>query len=135
MLTLKVIGSVLAGLGEAWEKGQISISDGHLASNYLRQRLLLWLVSAPLPRNSAQNVLACAPGGWHESSLLMLGVLLRRRGWPVAYQARMSPLPAWLLLWTRSSRLYWCWWVCSQRLAAAWRIGPGGSSRLSAARW
>ena len=31
------------------------------------------------------------PGEWHEGSLLMLGVLLRRRGWPVAYLGQNVP--------------------------------------------
>ncbi len=38
-------------------------------------------------------MLACGPGEWHEISLLMLGVLLRRRRWPVAYLGQAVPLP------------------------------------------
>ena len=90
-ITLNVIGLVLAELGEAWEAGSITVSDEHLASNYLRQRLLMWLVTGPPPRTANPIVLACAPGEWHEGSLLMLGVLLRRRGWPVAYLGQNVP--------------------------------------------
>ena len=36
-------------------------------------------------------MLACAPVEWHEGSLLMLGVLLRRRGWPVTYLGQEVP--------------------------------------------
>jgi DNA-binding transcriptional MerR regulator len=90
-ITLNIIGPVLAGLGEAWEAGRITVSDEHLASNYLRQRLLMWLVTGPPPRTTNPIVLACAPGEWHEGSLLMLGVLLRRRGWPVAYLGQNVP--------------------------------------------
>ena len=90
-ITLNVIGTLLAGLGEAWEQGRISVPDEHLASNYLRQRLLMWLVSGPPPRKTSPIVLACAPGEWHEGSLLMLGVLLRRQGWPVIYLGQNVP--------------------------------------------
>jgi DNA-binding transcriptional MerR regulator len=90
-ITLNIIGPVLAELGEAWEAGRITVSDEHLASNYLRQRLLMWLVTGPPPRTTNPIVLACAPGEWHEGSLLMLGVLLRRRGWPVAYLGQDVP--------------------------------------------
>jgi methanogenic corrinoid protein MtbC1 len=76
---------VLAGLSDAWASGRISVTEEHLASNYLRQRLLMWLVTGPPARQTNPIVLACAPGEWHEGSLLKLGVLLRRRGWPVAY--------------------------------------------------
>jgi DNA-binding transcriptional MerR regulator len=90
-ITLNVIGPVLAGLGDAWAEGRISVTDEHLASNYLRQRLLMWLVTGPPSRQTNPIVLACAPGEWHEGSLLMLGVLLRRRGWPVAYLGQDVP--------------------------------------------
>ncbi len=90
-ITLNVIGPVLAGLGDAWAEGRITVTDEHLASNYLRQRLLMWLVTGPPTRQANLIVLACAPGEWHEGSLLMLGVLLRRRGWPVAYLGQDVP--------------------------------------------
>ena len=90
-ITLNIIGPVLAELGEAWAGGRITVTDEHLASNYLRQRLLMWLVTGPPARQTKPIVLACAPGEWHEGSLLMLGVLLRRRGWPVAYLGQDVP--------------------------------------------
>lgn len=90
-LTLDVIGPVLSRIGEAWEHGQISVATEHLASHYLRHRLLMWMVTGPSPRPGNPLVLACAPGEWHEGSLLMLGVLLRRKGWPVAYLGQDMP--------------------------------------------
>jgi len=90
-ITLTIIGPMLAGLGEAWAEGRITVTDEHLASNYLRQRLLMWLVTGPPARQTRPIVLACAPGEWHEGSLLMLGVLLRRRGWPIIYLGQDVP--------------------------------------------
>jgi len=91
VMTLNIIGPVLNELGEAWAAGRITVTDEHLASNYLRQRLLMWLVTGPPARRTKPIVLACAPGEWHEGSLLMLAVLLRRRGWPVAYLGQDVP--------------------------------------------
>jgi DNA-binding transcriptional MerR regulator len=90
-ITLNIIGPVLAEIGEAWEKGRITVSDEHLASSYLRQRLIMWMVTGPPPRPTNPIVLACPPGEWHEGSLLMLGVLLRRQGWPVTYLGQNVP--------------------------------------------
>jgi MerR family transcriptional regulator, light-induced transcriptional regulator len=90
-LTLDVIGPVLNAIGEAWEQGRITVATEHLASNYLRHRLLMWMVTGPTPRSGNPIILACAPGEWHEGSLLMLGVLLRRQGWPVAYLGQNVP--------------------------------------------
>jgi len=91
-LTLDIIGPALNEIGEGWEQGRIAIATEHLASNYLRHRLLMCMVTGPTPRPVNPLVLACAPGEWHEGSLLMLGVLLRRQGWPVAYLGQNIPL-------------------------------------------
>jgi MerR family transcriptional regulator, light-induced transcriptional regulator len=90
-LTLNVIGPVLSKIGEGWEKGDISVATEHLASNYLRHRLLMWMVTGPRPRAVKSIILACSPGEFHEGGLLMLGVLLRRQGWPVAYLGQDVP--------------------------------------------
>jgi DNA-binding transcriptional MerR regulator/methanogenic corrinoid protein MtbC1 len=90
-LTLDVIGPALNQIGEAWEQGSLTVASEHLASNYLRHRLLMWMVTGPAPRSRKPIVLACGPEEWHEGSLLMLGVLLRRRGWPVAYLGQNVP--------------------------------------------
>jgi methanogenic corrinoid protein MtbC1 len=79
--------------GEGWEQGRVSVATEHLASNYLRHRLLMWMVTGPRPRDVNPIVLACVPQEFHEGSLLMLGVLLRRQGWPVAYLGQNVPFP------------------------------------------
>jgi len=92
-LTLHLISPLLNEIGQEWEEGRISVASEHLASNYLRQRLLMWMVSGPRPQSVDPVVLACAPGEWHDGSLLILGVLLRRQGWPVAYLGQNVPFP------------------------------------------
>jgi MerR family transcriptional regulator, light-induced transcriptional regulator len=92
-LILNVIGPTMAAIGDSWEKEQISVATEHLVTNYLRQRLLMWMVSGPPPQATQPVVLACAPNEWHEGSLLMLGALLRRQRWPVAYLGQAVPLP------------------------------------------
>jgi methanogenic corrinoid protein MtbC1 len=49
------------------------------------------MVTGPRPREVSPIVLACAPQEFHEGSLLMFGVLLRRQGWPVAYLGQNVP--------------------------------------------
>jgi DNA-binding transcriptional MerR regulator len=91
-LILNVVGPVLQSIGDDWQNGQVPIAEEHLASHYLRQRLIMWMETGPEPINANPIALACAPGEWHEGSLLMLGVLMRRRGWPVAYLGQNVPL-------------------------------------------
>jgi DNA-binding transcriptional MerR regulator len=92
-LIYHVISPAMAAIGTAWENNQISIATEHLATNYLRQRMLMWMVSGPPPLVIPPIVLACAPGEWHEGSLLMVGALLRRKRYPVAYLGQAVPLP------------------------------------------
>ena len=92
-LILNVIGPTFTRVGKAWEDGEISVATEHLATNYLRQRLLMWMVGGPPPRATSPIILACGPNEWHEGSLLIMGALLRRRRWPVAYLGQAVPLP------------------------------------------
>ncbi len=91
-LMLELIEPVLAEIGEGWAAQRISVATEHLATSYLRQRLTMWMVSGPPTLPLAPIVLACAPGEWHEGSLLMLGALLRRRRYPIAYLGQAVPL-------------------------------------------
>lgn len=92
-LILDMIQPTLSDIGQAWADGEVNVATEHLASNFLRHRLLLWLATGPQPRQVPPVVLACAPDEWHEGSLLMTGVLLRRQAWPVSYLGQAVPLP------------------------------------------
>lgn len=92
-LILSIISPTMAELGRAWEDKQISVATEHLATHYLRQRLVMWMMTGPPAYRVRPVVLACAPGEWHEGSLLILGVLLRRRRWPMVYLGQSTPLP------------------------------------------
>jgi MerR family transcriptional regulator, light-induced transcriptional regulator len=91
-MIFEIIAPSLVEIGEAWRAGRINVATEHLASAFLRQRLTMWLVTGPPTHPIRPIVLACAPDDWHEIGLLMLGVLLRRRRWPVAYLGQAVPL-------------------------------------------
>lgn len=92
-LILDVIQPSMAAIGQAWHDNLINIAVEHVATNYLRHRMLMWMVTGPQPRRVPPVILACAPDELHEGGLLMLGVILRRRGWPVTYLGQSMPLP------------------------------------------
>ena len=78
-------------LGERWELGTASVAQEHFASNVLRGRLL------GLARGWGRGfgplaVLACVPGERHDLGLLGFGLVLRGRGWRVAYLGADTPL-------------------------------------------
>ncbi len=88
-----VIFAMLDEVGREWQAGRMNIATEHLMTNFVRHRMLQWLHQGPPVNPGARPVvLACAPGELHEGSLIMLGVLLRRRRWPVAYVGQDVPL-------------------------------------------
>jgi DNA-binding transcriptional MerR regulator len=92
MLVFSMISPVMAEVGNLWEYNQINTATEHLATNFLRQRMLLWMLSSPPPRKVSPIIVACAPDEYHEGSILILGTLLRRRQWPVVYLGQAVPL-------------------------------------------
>jgi MerR family transcriptional regulator, light-induced transcriptional regulator len=90
---LHLIRPALAAIGDGWMRGDIAIGAEHYATSYLRQRLIHWLRTGPPLYQVPPTVLACAPGEYHEGSLMIFGALLRRRRWPIAYLGQSIPLP------------------------------------------
>jgi len=90
-IILKSVTPLLTRIGEGWQADDVSISGEHFATNYLRQKLLFWMLTGPPPITRQPVVLACAPGELHEGSLLVLGAILRRRRYAVAYLGQSVP--------------------------------------------
>src|SRR6185436_6122541 len=86
-----VVIPYLHELGERWEHGEVSIAQEHFASSVLRGRLL------GLARGWGRGlgpriVLATPPDEPHDLGLIAFGVLLRARGWRVAYLGADTPI-------------------------------------------
>jgi DNA-binding transcriptional MerR regulator len=92
-LVLDVVTPAFNAVGAAWVEGRINIATEHLATNYLRQHLLHWMMTGVQPYPGIRPILlVCAPDELHEGSLLISGVLLTRMRWPVAYLGQSVPL-------------------------------------------
>lgn len=91
-LILEVLAPTLAHIGHSWETEGLSIAVEHLATNFVRNRLMQWMLTSPPARSGKPIVMACGPGEWHEMSLLIMATLLRRRRWPIAYLGQSMPL-------------------------------------------
>jgi DNA-binding transcriptional MerR regulator len=85
-----VILPYLRELGERWERGEVSVSHEHFASNVVRGRL------SGLARGwdrgaGPRALLACTEGEEHDLPLLMLGLALRGQAWRVGYLGADTP--------------------------------------------
>jgi DNA-binding transcriptional MerR regulator len=90
-VVVDVVLPYLRELGARWERGEASVAQEHFASTFLRGRLL------GLARGWGLGVgplalLACPPGEQHELGLIAFGLILRARGWRIAYLGADTPL-------------------------------------------
>ena len=90
-LATRVVLPALEEVGERWERGEASVGQEHFATNVLRGRL------AGLARNWGAGagplaILACPPGELHDIGLLVFGLVLRARGWRIAYLGANTPI-------------------------------------------
>jgi DNA-binding transcriptional MerR regulator len=87
----EVLIPYLHDLGERWAAGAVTVAQEHFASNLVRARLLAlgqdWGAGG-----TSTTVLACLPGEDHDLGLVMLGLLLARRGWQVTFLGADTPL-------------------------------------------
>ena len=86
-----VIIPYLHELGERWESGEISVAQEHFVSAVLRGRLL------GLGRGWGRGfgpcaLLACLPGEQHDLGLISFGLVLRARGFRIAYLGGDTPV-------------------------------------------
>jgi methanogenic corrinoid protein MtbC1 len=89
---LRVFVPALGRIGDLWENGGLPVATEHLASGLIRDRLAVLMRAASPSPDAGLVVLTCAPGEHHEIGLLMLGVLLKRRGWRVLTLGANTPL-------------------------------------------
>jgi MerR family transcriptional regulator, light-induced transcriptional regulator len=89
----EVVIPYLHELGDAWERGDVTVSQEHFASALIRGRLLGlargWGAGA-----GPRAVLACPAGELHDLGLIAFGLALHSRGWRITYLGQDTPLEA-----------------------------------------
>lgn len=86
----EVVIPYLRDLGDRWAAGEVTVAQEHLMANLVRGRLL-GLAGDWGARGGPSAVLACMPGEHHDLGLVILGILLGRRGWRVLFLGTDTP--------------------------------------------
>jgi len=86
----EVLIPYLRDLGERWAAGEATVAQEHFASNLIRARLV-GLAQDWGAGGSSTSVAACLPGEAHDLGLVMLGLLMARRGWQVTFLGADTP--------------------------------------------
>lgn len=83
---------VLLEIGERRQRGDLSITTEHFASNYLIHRLGTLLRATPNGVHGPLIWVGCARTEVHEASALLLSIYLRRSGYHVHYLGQNLPV-------------------------------------------
>jgi methanogenic corrinoid protein MtbC1 len=87
-----LIQPALAEIGEEWHQGRVSSGQEHFATNILRRRLQALLSVYDVVSGTATIVTACIPSEQHDVGLLILSLMLVRRGYRVVYLGADVPV-------------------------------------------
>ena len=85
-----VLLPALGRLGDDWEAGRVSIAQEHFSVNVLRGRLM-GLARGWDRGFGPRALLACPPAEYHDLSLILFGLALRRRGWRITFLGSDTP--------------------------------------------
>jgi methanogenic corrinoid protein MtbC1 len=89
----EIILPLLREVGDAWERGEISIAQEHYASAWCRERVLAMLHAVrPVDPRAPEVICATPPGERHEFGILGAALRLAIAGWRVTYLGADVPL-------------------------------------------
>lgn len=88
---------VLAHLGTAWQRGEVSVAGEHFVSAAVHRRLALAFESlSPTAHGGPRVVVGLPRGARHELGVLAFASVLRSRGVSVTYLGADLPIEAWI---------------------------------------
>lgn len=87
-----VLQSGLRNIGEEWYLGKATVQQEHFTSALAIRRLETLVAAAPRPTREQTVLVGCPPNEWHTFSVLLLNLLLRRRGLEVVYLGANIPI-------------------------------------------
>jgi methanogenic corrinoid protein MtbC1 len=81
----KIFPEIIKYFEQQWRQGEISLLAHNYAITTLHAQLVSMMNAATMPEYGPKVLLGCTPGDTHEIGLLLLALLLRRRGFQVIY--------------------------------------------------
>jgi len=95
---LRLILDGMRQVGQGWYEGEIAVEQEHFASAIAKRQLKVLVSASPEPTRPEKILVGATPGEQHDLALLMITLLLRRRGWDVVYLGANVPLESYRTL-------------------------------------
>lgn len=92
MVGEELIFSALSEIGTRWYQGEITVQQEHFASELVLQKIAALINDAPAPFHLQKVILGTPEDEFHTIALMIVNLLLRYRGWDVAYLGANVPL-------------------------------------------
>jgi DNA-binding transcriptional MerR regulator len=87
----EIIQQGMRDLGDKWFNGEATVQQEHFTSALVLRRLETIIAAAPPPIRSQTILIASPSEEWHTFSMVMLNLLLRRRGYHVVFLGANVP--------------------------------------------
>ena len=87
-----ILQAGLNDIGEEWYLGKATPQQEHFASDLAIRRLETLIAATPRPTREQTVLIGCPPNEWHTFSVLLLNLILRRRGLEVVYLGANIPI-------------------------------------------
>lgn len=84
-VAIDIIGPSLIKIGQLWEENKVTSAHEHFATNFLRSRIGMILISIPTDPMLPKAICVCGPDEKHELGLLIFTLFLKRKGYDVIY--------------------------------------------------
>jgi DNA-binding transcriptional MerR regulator/methylmalonyl-CoA mutase cobalamin-binding subunit len=91
----RVVMPALRAIGDAWERGDISVAGEHAASHAVLRRLAMAYEAAGDPGDEPPILVGLGSGGRHELGALAFATAARRAGLAVLYLGPDLPAESW----------------------------------------
>lgn len=91
-ICFEILQKGISEIGHLWYEGKASVQQEHFASAMAIRRIETVISVTPRPNREQTVLVGCPEGEWHSFPMLLLTMLLRRRGWNVIYLGANIPL-------------------------------------------
>ncbi len=91
-VSIAILQAGLSHIGEKWYLGKATVQQEHFVSALAIRRLENLVAATPRPTREQTVLVGCPSDEWHTFSILLLNLLLRRRGLEVVYLGANVPV-------------------------------------------
>jgi methanogenic corrinoid protein MtbC1 len=92
MVCFEILQKGVSEIGQLWYEDKVSVQQEHFATALAMRRIETLITNMPNATREKTILTGCPPGEWHSFPVLMMTLLLRRKGFNVIYLGTNIPM-------------------------------------------